>query len=130
MGRPKKVKSKSGRKVMDGKEKEVVAKLEQAYAIGCSDVEACVYAGIDRATLFRYQKRNPEFRNRKEYLKAKPILQARQTVVKALATDANDARWFLTKKLPQEFGDKQVMSVEVIDLGAEAKKRSAKYLKE
>jgi len=36
----------------------VVKKLEEAFSWGCSDEEACVYAGISRPTLEKYQKEN------------------------------------------------------------------------
>lgn len=97
----------AGRKVFDGKDqKDVVSKLEAAFASGATDKEACVYAGISRSALFRYEEENPEFRNRKLQLKAYPVLQARQTVVKAITTDPNLAFKYLERKLPNEFGAK------------------------
>jgi hypothetical protein len=80
-----------------------VKKLEEAFAIGCSDEEACFYADISKQTLYDYQKLKPEFIDRKEALKAKPVLLARQTMVKNLY-DPNNAKWFLEKKLRGEFG--------------------------
>lgn len=62
----------------------VVVKLEQAFAMGCTDLEACFYAGIGKSSLYRYEDNNPEFRERKDELKSKPILLARQTVMKGI----------------------------------------------
>lgn len=62
----------------------VLVKLEQAFSLGCSDLEACYYAGIGKSTLYDYQKLHLEFSERKEELKSKPVLLARQTVMKGI----------------------------------------------
>lgn len=67
---------------------ETVSKLEQAFLMGCSDDEACLFADIGRATLFRYCDANEGFRDRKEVLKQNPVLQARQVQLDDL-TDKN-----------------------------------------
>lgn len=64
--------------------KEIVAKLEQAYKVGANDFEACEYAGIERTTLYRYEKENPEFCNIKRQWKSRPTLKAKFTVYKSL----------------------------------------------
>ncbi|NLZ73222.1 MAG: hypothetical protein GX905_05320, partial [Bacteroidales bacterium] len=79
-----------------------------------SDSEACFYANISKQTLYNYQKEHPEFVDRKEALKEKPILKARQTVVKAL-DDPKDAQWFLERKRKEEFSFRQEVT------GAEGK---------
>ena len=50
---------------------EIIAKLEQAFSLGCSDLEACIYADIGKTALYDYQEKNPEFTERKEALKQK-----------------------------------------------------------
>lgn len=85
-------------------DKEILAKLEQAFAMGCSDSEACVFADINLATLYRYQKQNPEFSDRKRLLKDKPVLKARSIVVNALnKNDKEVAKWYLERKRKDEF---------------------------
>ena len=117
-----------GRKLFDGKdEKTVVLKLEQAYAIGASDEEACFYADISEGALYSYQKKNPDFLYRKGRLKLTPILQSKQTLVNDLKTNPENAKWYLVKKLPKEFGDKQEFIHKVVDLSQEAEKRLKKY---
>lgn len=64
---------------------EVVSKLEQAFLMGCTDDEACLFADIGRSTLFRYCDDNEGFRDRKEVLKQNPVLQARQVQMDDLA---------------------------------------------
>lgn len=95
-------KSKAGRKTV--MTIETVNKLEEVFAIGGTDEEACFYANISKQTLYDYQKIHPEFIDRKEALKEKPILKARQTVVKSL-DNLQDAKWYLEKKRKKEFGN-------------------------
>lgn len=72
-------------KLFDGKsEKDVLAKLREAFAIGASDEEASLYAEISVDALYRYQKINPEFCKEKTMLREKPTLKARQTIVRNL----------------------------------------------
>jgi hypothetical protein len=89
--------------------KETITKLEEVFALGGSDSEACFYANISKQTLYNYQKEHPEFVDRKEALKEKPILKARQTVVKAL-DDPKDAQWFLERKRKEEFSLRQELT--------------------
>ena len=48
---------------------EVLAKLEHSFSLGLSDREACLYAEINPATLYRYCENHQEFCKRKELLK-------------------------------------------------------------
>lgn len=89
----------------------VVQKLLHAFSLGCTDAEACLYAGCDKRTLYHYQNGHPEFVTRKELLKKNPVLLARTTVAEALKTDTNVARWYLERKKSDEFGAKQVIEV-------------------
>lgn len=83
---------------------EVVMKLEQAFAIDASVSEACSYADISRNTFYEYLKRNPEFQDRIDELRERPVLKARQTIVKAL-DDPNHSFRYLEKKRRKEFGN-------------------------
>lgn len=62
----------------------VLGKLESAFLIGASDRQACKHAGINPDTLYEYQKKHPEFTERKEMLKENPILKAKFAVFKGL----------------------------------------------
>jgi len=93
--------------------KDTLAKLEQAFAIGCTDVEACLYADICKDTLYRYCKKHPEFSDRKELLKDKPVLLARTNVVKALQKgDKDTSRWLLERKRRKEFSTRQEQAID------------------
>jgi hypothetical protein len=86
---------------------EVLQKLEQAFSIGCTDEEACDFADIADRTLYYYQEKHPEFLQRKQRLKRKPILKARLSVVNGLTKDSALALRFLERVRRDEFGTKQ-----------------------
>ncbi len=80
---------------------QTLAKLEEAFAMGCTDVEASIYADISPSSLYRYQEENPEFCERKSQLKETPVLLARTTVLKSLKDDTNSAWRMLERKDPE-----------------------------
>ena len=81
---------------------EVIRKLEEIFALGGTDLEACLFADISKSTLYDYQVLHPEFVERKEKLKEEPILKARRTVVGAL-DQPNMALSYLERKKKDEF---------------------------
>lgn len=81
-------------------------KLEEAFATGCTDEEACSYADIAPKTLYNYQNANPEFLQRKELLKQKPFLKARKTIMNSLDS-VQGAQWFAERKMKNEFSTRQ-----------------------
>lgn len=86
---------------------EIINKLEQAFSMGCSDLEACLYADIGKTTLYNYQNENPEFVERKEKLKEKLVLKARSVIADSLnKQDENTAKWYLERKAKNEFSTK------------------------
>jgi len=90
-----------------------VKKLEEAFALGCTDLEACLMADITKKTLYNYQDANPEFVHRKEMLKETPILAARKSVFKGFAEDSNLALKYLERKKKSEFSLRSESTVEV-----------------
>lgn len=90
-----------------------VNKLEQAFALGCSDKEACLYADISKQTLYTYQKKNPEFVDRKEILKESLVLKARTVIADSLNNKNEDtAKWYLERKKKAEFSTRQEITGE------------------
>lgn len=85
---------------------DTVKKLEEAFALGCSDLEACLMANITKQTLYNYQERNPDFLDRKELLKENPVLIARRTVVNDIAHNSDLAMKYLERKCKKEFSTK------------------------
>lgn len=102
---------KRGRKTIMTPEKIVL--LEQAFSLGCSDLEACLHADIGKTTLYNYQNDHPEFVERKEQLKEKLVLKARTVVADALyKEDKETAKWYLERKKKTEFSTRQEMTGE------------------
>lgn len=81
-----------------------IKKLEEAFAIGATDAEACFYADISHETLYTYQDKNPGFLERKRALKERPVLLARQSVIKGMESDPNLALKYLERRKKDEFG--------------------------
>lgn len=85
---------------------EVIAKLEEAFAWGCTDREACLWAEIAEPTLYLYQEKHPEFIDRKNSLKETPILLARKSVVTRLKQDSRLSMDYLSRKKKDEFSQR------------------------
>ena len=78
---------------------DTIAKLEQGFLMGCSDVEACLFADVSKTALYNYQERNPEFIDRKEMLKTNPVMKAKGVVLGALEEgDLNTAHRVIERK--------------------------------
>lgn len=84
--------------------KNVLQKLERAFAMDCTDEEASLYADISPSSLYNYQKINPEFLERKRVLRQTPVLKARQSIIKSL-DNPSFAFKYLERKRKQEFGN-------------------------
>ena len=94
---------KVGRKTILETDLVAVQKLESAFAIGADVSLACSHAGISRQTYYEFIKNHPERADKYAQIRRKPILKALNTVVGAL-DDPKMAKWYLTKKLSEEFG--------------------------
>lgn len=80
-----------------------IKKLEEAFALDATVGEACYYADISCATYYIWIEKNPELLEKFNRLREKPVLIARQTVVKALQTDSDIALKYLERKKRNEF---------------------------
>ena len=105
-----------GRKLFDGKDyNTVLQKLEQAWALDCTDAEASSLADISSAALSDLLKKHPDISERKKRLKEKPVLSARNTLHKAINQgDADLALKYLERKRKDEFSTRQELEVENI----------------
>jgi len=95
---------------------ETLNKLEQAFMMGCPDTEACLFAEISHQTLYNYQKKHPEYVERKRMLKENPAFQARQRVTGEVSNDTNTAKWYLERKKKDEFGQNQKIEAEITNI--------------
>jgi hypothetical protein len=84
---------------------EVIRKIEEVAALDGSVEEMAYYAGVKRATLYSYLEDNPIFSDRIKALRERPVLKARQTVVKSLETPEG-AKWYLARKKKSEFSER------------------------
>ncbi len=80
----------------------IVAKLRFAFVMGSSDAEACTLSGINKATLYRYQSKHPDFCDQKVQLRSYMKLRARMTILRNI-NDMNVAKWYLERKVIKEF---------------------------
>ena len=83
---------------------ETRKKIEEATALDASIEEVCYYADISKDTYYRWLKENPEFSDRLDTLRQRPILKARKTIDDALG-DPSFAFRYLEKKRRKEFGN-------------------------
>lgn len=83
-----------------------IKKLEEIFAIGGTDKEACLFANVSEPTLYSYQLKHPEFVDRKEELRQQPVLKARRTVVDNLGEPEMAFR-YLERKRKNEFSPRQ-----------------------
>lgn len=108
---------------------EVCLKIEQAAALDAGIGEICFYAGISRQTYYNWVKEYPEFFDKVEALRNKPILKARQAIITSLDSPEYAFR-YMEKKLPREFGNKTMIehsgSVASIGTSDPAKQKQAK----
>jgi len=105
--------------------KEVVKKLEEAFAIDATITEACFYANISRETFYNWMKANKKLFDRLEELRANPVLTARTTVVNAIKTDPDMAMRYLERKRKGEFSPR----IETDNRNRETFDESAKEIK-
>lgn len=87
---------------------EVISKLEEAFSIGATDQEAAFFAGIGLATLYKYQKENPEYVERKEGLKDMLKFAARKNLAEQIGEKKSGfySSWYLERKAKSEFSER------------------------
>lgn len=112
-GRPPKIKVGAEKKVVDEQGNQmvvreiilgadIVAKLENAFSVRATDTQACIHAGISKATLYRFLDQNPEFRERFDTLREMIPLQAKTNVARdIMAGDTKTAQWLLERVDPE-----------------------------
>jgi len=83
-----------------------IQKLEQAFSLDCSIPEACLYAWICKQSYYNLLKARPELVDRFEALRNRPVLIARETVVKACQRNPEIALKYLERKRRNEFSTK------------------------
>jgi hypothetical protein len=87
----------------------IVQKLEDAFLKGYSDVQACIYAGISKQSLYNYCNENKEFLDQKELLKSNVSMISKTNIVdKIKEGDIELSKWWLERKNKNEFSLKTI----------------------
>ena len=82
---------------------ETIRKLEEAFSLDCTLQEARFYADISSDTYYKLIEDKPNLLKRFEALRNRPVLIARQTVVKACKDNPEMAMKYLERKKKNEF---------------------------
>lgn len=87
--------------------KEMKSKIEQVAALDGSVREMAVYCGVSHQTIYNWLQEDKELFDTVERLRARPILKARETVVKRLTDSYGNAMDYLKRNrhTREEFGD-------------------------
>jgi len=101
--------NKGGRPTL--KDKDTVRKLEEAFTIGCTAVEACRYANIGRSTFYGWMK-DEGFSDKMEVRKMAPVLKAKRTIYMHLDQIAV-AKWWLERRRRQEYSLRSILRQEI-----------------
>ena len=88
-----------------------VQKLEQSFSLDCTVEEACFYANISRQTYYNWINSFPEWKERFDTLRQKPILLARKTAVDKIGDSYSNAMDYLSRKRKDEFSTKQEIGI-------------------
>jgi len=87
------------------KTKEVIRKIEEVAALDGSVEEMAYYAGVHPDSVYTWLKDDPDFSDRIKALRERPVLKARQAIIKSLETPEG-ARWYLSRKKKLEFSER------------------------
>lgn len=94
--------------------KQVIAKLEWAFRIDCNEEEACIYAGIDPSTLWRYKQKNPDFASQiNEWKQSIPIAARAVVAERVVVNKSPEDSWaYLRAKRKAEFAEQKNVKVD------------------
>jgi len=84
---------------------EVCRRIEEVAALGGSVEEMAIYGLIHKDTIYSYLKEHPEYSDKIDALRERPILKARNTIIAGLDQPEN-AKWYLERKRRNEFSSK------------------------
>lgn len=111
---------------------DTLNRLDYAFAMGCSDKEACSYANVSQSAFYNYLDKHPDYKEYRDALKLKPILKAKDENLKLIESgDPVHIRWFLERKCRDEYSTKSEVSIEAEgSLSIEARSEALRdYLK-
>lgn len=83
---------------------EVLQLLRQAFGIGCTVKEACIYAGIGETTYYEWREADQKLAAELDKIRQYPVLKAKKVIIDAIELgDVNTVKWYLERKKKDEF---------------------------
>lgn len=94
--------------------KQTLAKLEMAFRMDCNEREACIFAGIDPATLYRYKQKNPDFCIEIDEWKESLPIMSRAVIAERISVhkSVEDSWAYLRTKRKGEFAEQKNLKVD------------------
>ena len=89
---------------------EVIAKFEQAFAIGATIQEACDYADVNPVSYYRWVKKYPELSKKFERLRHRLPLKAKENIARSIhgeivKGDISLSKWLVERKQPDDYAE-------------------------
>jgi DNA-binding transcriptional regulator YiaG len=94
---------------------DIIEKLKEMYKLDASQKEMACYLEVCEETICHWKKKHPLLFQSLELMRNEPILTARRTIVKAVATETPTAFKYLERKARKEFLEEQKIIVETDD---------------
>lgn len=92
---------------------EVIRKLEEAFMLDLTVLEACFLADIGKTAYYDWLGENPEYADRFESLRQNPIIEMKKAVITFGKENYSYAMDYLKRRRPNEFGDKTTQEVKL-----------------
>ena len=101
-----------------------------AFKYGANVKQAMVAIGISERQYGYFLNKHPDFCMLREACGKIPDLKALQTMVGGLGNDLTTARWYLERKMPEEYGQKNNIGIAVqVNVGERMREIKDKYSK-
>lgn len=82
--------------------KDVVVALEEAFLNRANDAQACLLAGIDPTTYYRYKRENPSFAEKVNMLKNDLAYRAKQVIRKSVESGSVKTSMWVLERLEKD----------------------------
>lgn len=87
-------------------------KIEEVAALDGTVEEMAYYCNVSRQTIYNWFAADPEFFDKVQRLRERPVLMARQTINKRMTESYANAADYLKRKRRKEFGDSTTLEVD------------------
>jgi len=93
------------------KTEEVIRKIKEVAALDGTIEEMAYYSEVHVGTIYRWMEEDPELKESIQALRQRPILAARQTVIKRMNESYGNAMDYLSRKKQKEFNKAQNIDI-------------------